>query len=104
MKIRLAVSELFHTDGQTYMTILVVAFRNFSNASKKLQKLGWVCFCALNCVPVVIHGGSGTWCLISAFTGVVTDSLLLCWTSPVYTLFVIMLQCYGCHEVDFVCV
>ena len=59
MKLRLAGSELSHADGQTDMTILVVAFRNFANAPKKLQKWSWVCFCALICVPVVIHGGSG---------------------------------------------
>jgi hypothetical protein len=78
MKIRLAGSELSHADGQTDTTILVVAFRNFANAPKKLQKCSWVCFCALIYVPVVIHGGSGTWCLISAFTGVVTDTVCCC--------------------------
>jgi hypothetical protein len=31
--------ELFHTDGQTTdMTKLIVAFRNFANAPKNLQK------------------------------------------------------------------
>jgi hypothetical protein len=35
MKIRAVGAELFHADGQTGMTKLVVAFRNFSNAPKK---------------------------------------------------------------------
>ena len=34
MKIRQVVAELFHADGQTYMTKLAVAFRNFANAPK----------------------------------------------------------------------
>jgi hypothetical protein len=34
MKIRLAGSELFHADGQTDMTILVVAFRNLRTLLK----------------------------------------------------------------------
>ena len=43
MKIRPVGAELFHadrrTDGQTDMTKLIVAFRNFANASKN------VCLC-----------------------------------------------------------
>jgi len=35
MKIRLMGAELFHTDGQTDMTRLMVTFRNFANAPKK---------------------------------------------------------------------
>jgi hypothetical protein len=35
MKIRLVGAELVHTDGQTDMTKLIVAFRNFANAPKK---------------------------------------------------------------------
>jgi hypothetical protein len=34
MKIRPVGAELFHTDGQTDVTKLVVAFRNFANALK----------------------------------------------------------------------
>jgi hypothetical protein len=34
MKIREIGAELFHADGQTDMTKLTVAFRNFANASK----------------------------------------------------------------------
>jgi hypothetical protein len=39
MKIRPVGAELFHADGQTYMTKLVFAFRNFANAPKKAIKL-----------------------------------------------------------------
>jgi hypothetical protein len=35
IKIRPVGAELFHADGQTTMTKLAVAFRNFSNAPKK---------------------------------------------------------------------
>jgi hypothetical protein len=34
MKIGPEGAELFHADGQTDMTTLIVAFRNFANASK----------------------------------------------------------------------
>jgi flagellar basal body rod protein FlgG len=34
MKIRPVRAELFHVDGRTDMTKLIVAFRNFANASK----------------------------------------------------------------------
>jgi hypothetical protein len=34
IKIRLVEAELFHADGQTDMTKLIVALRNFSNAPK----------------------------------------------------------------------
>ena len=34
MKIRPVGAELFHADGQTDMTKLIVAFRNFVNAPK----------------------------------------------------------------------
>ena len=34
MKIRSVEAELFHADGQTDMTKLIVAFRNFVNAPK----------------------------------------------------------------------
>jgi hypothetical protein len=32
--------ELFHADGQTDMTKLIVAFRNFANAFKNAQLFG----------------------------------------------------------------
>jgi len=35
MIIRPLEAELFHTDGQTDMTKLIVPFRNFANAPKK---------------------------------------------------------------------
>jgi len=35
MKIRPVGVELFHVDGRTDMTKLIVAFRNFANAPKK---------------------------------------------------------------------
>jgi len=34
MKIRPVGAELFHTDGRTDMTKLIVVFRNFANAHK----------------------------------------------------------------------
>jgi hypothetical protein len=34
MKIRAVEAELFHADGRTDMTKLIVAFRNFQNAHK----------------------------------------------------------------------
>jgi len=42
MKIHLERDELFHADGQTDMTKLIVGFRNFANAPK------YVCVC---CFP-----------------------------------------------------
>jgi len=38
MKVRLEGAELLHTDGQTDMTKLIIAFRNFVKASKNEQK------------------------------------------------------------------
>jgi hypothetical protein len=38
MTIRAVGGELFHTDGQTDMSKLTIAFRNFANAPKKEQK------------------------------------------------------------------
>jgi len=38
MKIRPVGAELFHTDRQTNMTKLTVAFRNFSNAPKTVNQ------------------------------------------------------------------
>jgi hypothetical protein len=35
IKIRPVGAELLYVDGQTHMTKLMVAFRNFSNSSKK---------------------------------------------------------------------
>jgi hypothetical protein len=37
MKIRPVGAELFHADGQTDMTKLIVAFRNFANAPKVVR-------------------------------------------------------------------
>jgi len=37
MKILLVGAEMFHADGQTDMTKLRVAFRNFANAPKNSQ-------------------------------------------------------------------
>jgi hypothetical protein len=37
MKINPLVAELFHADGQTNMTNLIVAFRNFANWPKNLR-------------------------------------------------------------------
>ena len=39
MKIRPSVAELFHKNGQTDMTRLIVAFRHFANAPKSLKRL-----------------------------------------------------------------
>ena len=36
MKIRTVKAKLFHADGQTDMTKLIVASRNFANAPKKM--------------------------------------------------------------------
>jgi len=42
MKIRPVGAELFHADGQTDMTKLIVAFRGFSNAPKKsCESMKW---------------------------------------------------------------
>ena len=37
IKIRPVGAELFHTDGQTDMTKLTVAFRNFAKVLKKIE-------------------------------------------------------------------
>jgi hypothetical protein len=39
MKIRPARAELLYADRQAHMTKLIVAFRNFANAPKKLQSI-----------------------------------------------------------------
>ena len=39
MKIRPVEAELFHADGETDMSKLIIAFRNFENSSKKFQYL-----------------------------------------------------------------
>ena len=39
MKIRLARAELFHADGRTYMTKLIVTFRNLANSPKQDEGL-----------------------------------------------------------------
>ena len=48
------VDELFHADGQTDMTKLIVSFRNFSNAPKKLYILPEVCVDAF-CMDLKIN-------------------------------------------------
>jgi len=40
MKILPVVAELFHVDGQTDMTNLLVAFRNFANSLKNEYHIG----------------------------------------------------------------
>jgi len=42
MKIRLVRAELLHADGQTDMTKLIEAFRNFVNAPKNPSGIGMV--------------------------------------------------------------
>jgi len=37
MKIRPVVAELFHADGRTGMTELLVAFRHFTNAPRNIS-------------------------------------------------------------------
>ena len=41
IKIRPVGAELFHANGQTDTTKLIVAFRNFANAPKKEIRSGW---------------------------------------------------------------
>ena len=40
MKIRPVGAELFHADRRTDVTKIIVAFRNFANASKKIRRVG----------------------------------------------------------------
>jgi hypothetical protein len=40
MKIRPVAAQLFHADGRTDMTKLIVAFRNFAKASKNKTRGG----------------------------------------------------------------
>jgi hypothetical protein len=42
MKIHPVVAQLFHADGQTDMTKLIVGFRNFANAPKSEQKYTYI--------------------------------------------------------------
>ena len=54
MKIRTVGAELFHEDGQTDMTKLTVAFRNFVNAPPKYtahMKLQFTTECPCFCPP-----------------------------------------------------
>jgi hypothetical protein len=39
MKIRPVGAELFHADGQTNITKLIIAFRNFANATENVTAL-----------------------------------------------------------------
>jgi hypothetical protein len=50
MKIRPVGAELFHEYGQTGVTKLIVAFRNFSNAPNWGFPLNKVDFVGLTCV------------------------------------------------------
>jgi hypothetical protein len=52
MKIRPVGAELFHEDGQTDMTKLIVAFRNFRSKTRRIKVL-----------PCVIkhHSFEGVW-------------------------------------------
>jgi hypothetical protein len=43
MEIRPVETELFHVDGQTDMTELLVAFRNFAERARKRQNCYVVC-------------------------------------------------------------
>jgi len=44
MKVRPVGAELFHADGQTYTTKLIVAFRNFAYTLKKGQPSSTIMF------------------------------------------------------------
>jgi hypothetical protein len=46
MKIRQAKAELFHADGQTDITKLIFAFRNFANVPKRT--LIWIRYTNVN--------------------------------------------------------
>jgi hypothetical protein len=63
MKIRPVGAELFHaggrTDGQTDVTKLTVAFRNFANAPKNdlgSVDVDWEIFVIKNCLPKLRYG------------------------------------------------
>ena len=43
MNIRPVGAELFHVDGRTDMTVLIIAFRDFANGPKKLYVLPTHC-------------------------------------------------------------
>jgi hypothetical protein len=45
MKIRPAGAELFHEDGQTDMTKLMLAFPNFANTTKNVLKIATPSLC-----------------------------------------------------------
>jgi hypothetical protein len=60
MNIRPVGAELFHadrrTDGQVaYLTKLIVAFRNFSNAPKKLIFVTFIAIWHLYCMQQVLY-------------------------------------------------
>jgi hypothetical protein len=64
MKIRLVGAELLHTDGQTDVTRLIVAFCKFTNVPRKDCVLTGAYFCHLrsyvsrraDVVPVFLYG------------------------------------------------
>jgi hypothetical protein len=51
MKIRPVGAEWFHADGQTDLMKLIVAFRNFSNAPKKVKLALKACNVSGSTVP-----------------------------------------------------
>jgi len=60
LNIRPMGAELFHADGQTDMTKLVVAFRNFANAPRKRKTIRHLalqppCVCVCVCVYIYIY-------------------------------------------------
>jgi hypothetical protein len=57
MKIRPVGAELFHADGQTDMTKLIVAFRNFVNAPESGNQCPFVAEMWISCLPCKLEGG-----------------------------------------------
>ena len=57
---RPAGAELFHADGQTDKTKVIVAFRNFANAPKKELPARWKFACCL-CSGLPNSGLSELW-------------------------------------------
>jgi hypothetical protein len=71
MIIRPAGTELYHTDGRTDMTKIIVAFRNFSNARKNdLQSLCSFCMSVQSYVPITVT----------------IANLFYCYDEPIYLL------------------
>jgi len=55
MKISRVGAELFHVDGQTDMTKLIVALGNFANAPKNMCKCAAVTLVYIYGYPLAIH-------------------------------------------------